>query len=141
MTQYTSSWGELTLPSPEPLEIAIEAGVFGVCREGSPRPSPGEVASIVKEHSIALTATLLEQRHVERSLTLRVHPRTGWPLSEPDRLDELQREYNDLTNQYEGLVDAYASAFGFAAADFLVQIIEPILLQSTAEPAVQKTFF
>lgn len=76
----TFSWEQASLPCPAPLDAAVDAGVFGICADGSLRPAAEEIAAMTEEQARDLLSTLCDIRHLERCLRRHLNPHTGQPL-------------------------------------------------------------
>jgi len=125
--------GELPLPCPKPLAEAVEAGLFGVCANGSYSPTTAEVSTLTEEHVRELLVTLLEEKHLRWCLKYSINPRNGCRLGTGTRRDEVVKSMLDkaakLSEHYAGCLDAYAGGFGFEAADNLGSWVCELLVE------------
>jgi hypothetical protein len=126
------SWKQASLPRPGPTDEAVEAGVFGVCADGSLRPSVEEVAAITEEQARELLSTLCDLRHLERCLRRHLNPHTGQPLVSWEIRERIEGSMKagiaNVRGNYEASLVAYADAFGPDAAETLDASIRQLLL-------------
>ena len=126
-----SSWKESQLPCPEPLQSAVEAGIFGVCADGGLRPSRDEVAAITEERASELLSVLCDLRHLERCLKRHLNPHTGRPLhclEIRQRIESsMQAGVANLRQHHEACLGAYADALGVAGAEALDNCVQKLL--------------
>ena len=110
------SWKQAWLPRPDPTDEALEAGVFGVCADGSLRPSVEEVAAITEEQARELLSTLCDLRHIERCLKRHLNPHTSQPLVSWEIRERIEGSMKvgiaNVRGNYESSLGAYADAFG-----------------------------
>ena len=118
------------LPCTMPLETAVEAGVFGVCADGTLRPSPEEIAAITAEHACGMLDLLCQLKHLEQCLKDDLHPISGRPLRGSDREERrsgMARQARALSADYSGRLQAYAAAFGWNAAAALEEFLQDMI--------------
>lgn len=127
----TFSWKEAGLLSPSPLREAVQAGIFGVCRDGSLSPSRDEIAAMTEEHARESLSTLCDLRHLRRCLRRKLNPHTRRPVQVRDvweRIEaSMQQGVTNLEQHYAACLDAYASAFGIPACDTLDTCVRELL--------------
>jgi hypothetical protein len=134
------------LPCPQPLPEAIDAGVFGVCGDGTLGPSPDEVAAITAEHACGMLDLLCQVKHLERCLRYDIHPTSGKPMHGPDREERRSaviRRTKALTLDYDARREAYAAAFGWNSATALDELLQDLVRESASPsvPAHQQQLF
>lgn len=116
------------LPCPEPLPLAVEAGVFGFDEEGAFVPSVESVRALTMEHASELASTLLDFLHAEHCAALGINPESGRaPRGGEGRealISRLRREVSRLKEHYEDLLAAYAEGFGGEAASALDRFVK-----------------
>lgn len=123
------------LPCPLPLLEAIDAGVFGICGDGTLGPSPDEVAAVTTEHACGMLDLLCQIKHLERCLRYDIHPTSGKPIRGSDREErrsEVVRKTRALTLDYGARREAYAAAFGWDAATALDGLLQDLVRESDA---------
>ena len=126
---------ETMLPCPLPLPEAIDAGVFGVCSDGTLGPSPDEVAAITAEHACGMLDLLCQIKHLDKCLRHDIHPTSGKPLLGPDREERrsaVMRRTRALILDYRARREAYAAAFGWNAATALDELLQDLVHESDA---------
>ena len=120
---------------PLPLPEAIDAGVFGVCGDGTLGPSPDEVAAVTAEHACGMLDLLCQIKHLEKCLRYDIHPTSGKPLHGPDREERrgaMVRKTRASTLDYRARHEAYAAAFGWDAATALEELLQDLVRESDA---------
>lgn len=127
----TFSWKDAPLPVPEPLQEAVEAGVFGVCVDGSLRPSVEEVAALTREQARELLSLLVDLRHLKRCLERHLNPHTHQPLVSWEIRERIERSMQagveNVRENYTACLSAYADAFGSSAAEGLDTCVQQLL--------------
>jgi len=135
--------GKVSLPCPKPLAEAVEFGLFGAGADGSCLPSPAEVAAMTEEHARELLVTLLEEKHLHWCLKYSINPRNGCRLGTGTRRDELEKAMRTklakLSEHCAGCLDAYASTFGWEAADRLEAWVRELLIESAFQETPMET--
>lgn len=127
----TFSWKHASLPMPAPLKEAVEAGIFGVCADGSLTPGHKEVAAITEEQARELLSTLYDLRHLNRCLNRHLNPHTRQPLTSLEIREKIERSMqagvSNLERRYSDCLTAYSEAFGDQAAALLDARVREIL--------------
>ncbi len=125
------SWKELLRPCPKPLEIAVEAGIFGVCADGGLRPSTDEVAAITEERACELLSMLCDLQHLDRCLKRHLNPHTGRPLHCLEIRQRIEASMEagvaKLLQRYAAYLGVYADAFGVAGAETLDNCVRELI--------------
>jgi len=129
----TFSWKDAPLPTPTPLDEAVEAGVFGICSNDSLRPSVEEVAAMTEEQARELVRMLNDLRHLERRLLRHLNPHTrhslvSWGIRERIEVSMRQGVVN-LREKHAACLGAYAGAFGCSTAETLDATVRELLLR------------
>lgn len=110
-------------PQFQPLQAAIEAGVFGVTAEGPIEPDEHEIAALTQEHSYELITNLVEIGVLEDALRSGVDPRTGrMPRTSESAERSAERwrsELQALQSKYAEMLAAFEEGFGSAACNEL----------------------
>ena len=136
------SWKQASLPRPGPTDEAVEAGVFGVCADGSLRPSVEQVTAITEEQARELLSTLYDHRHLERCLKRHLNPHTGQPLVSWEIRERIEGSMKagiaNVRGNYEASLGSYADAFGSDAAEALDAYVRQLLeLPEFALPPIE----
>lgn len=112
-----------SVPIAQPLEEALQAGVFGVTSEGMIELDDDAIRAITHEHAREMMSLLAELQSVEDGLRTGEDPRTGKVPKTPEsatRLRQyLEREAPRLATAYGEARDAFADGFGVDAANIL----------------------
>lgn len=128
-TSFT--WKRANLPMPEPLREAVQAGMFGVCADGTFTPSPAEVASLTEEQARELVSTLCDLGHLRRCLGRHLNPHTRLPLRSWEIREKIERSMRqgveNLEARYAASLDAYVAAFGAIAGEELDRCVHRLL--------------
>ncbi len=127
----TFSWEQASFPCPAPLDAAVDAGVFGICADGSLRPAAEEIAALTEEQAHDLLSTLCDIRHLERCLRRHLNPHTGQPLRSWDIRERIEASMQaglaNLRKHHEACLSAYENAFGSSAAEALDGCVRALL--------------
>lgn len=135
-------------PLPEPTPEAVEAGVFGICADGSYRPGRREILEIV-----AAQITELVQLSVEIDGYVRAEKSGCCPVTGRTTQSALQKDKNrrsaerrahDARNRFQGYLEAYEGAFGAEASAELHKFVlatVTTLRKACKSPAQQLDLF
>lgn len=125
------NWELADLPTPVPLREAVQAGIFGVCADGTLTPNPTEVASLTEEQACELVSTLCDLRHLRRCLERHLNPHTWQPLRSweiRERVEcSMRQGVENLEARYAASLEAYVDAFGTEAGEELDACIRGLL--------------
>lgn len=123
------------LPLPEPLEAAVEAGLFGVCADGTLRPGREEIRLLVQEQIAGLTEIAIAIETYVRDEKLDRDPLTGRVARKLATTEAYRRRARKLAQvasmDFVGHLGAYEDAFGHKATcqlhEFVLALAATIL--------------
>lgn len=114
------------LPTPRPLQTAVDAGVFGWDDAGPYSPTAEHVRSVTEEHAREMLSVLADLGWLERCAGERFDPQTGAvPRGSrgTDRINSLPNKINRFRQFYDDLLAVYEEAFGDQAAGDLDRFV------------------
>ncbi|WP_148074603.1 hypothetical protein [Bythopirellula goksoeyrii] len=119
----SAEFGEATLPLPEPLPEAVEAGVFCDAITGCGTPNQTQIRALTEEHARELWSLLHDLAFLTECASRGLSPSSGRPFPTQAKYETtylaMNLEAHRLTEHYRDLLEAYASGFGHDAAEAL----------------------
>lgn len=110
-------------PLPKPRPDAVEAGLFGYCRDGSLMPSEEEIESIVSAHA----QEMIRLKRTIHALRLRIEWEQTSKPTRKSRAELATKELHKLHLLLLGYSGAYEDAFGAVATQRLHLYIDAAL--------------
>lgn len=125
-------------PIPAPLQIAVEAGVFGLDLDGPIVPDREQIETLTYEHANELIILLADSQVLEDAIRLEYDPATGRTPPAPEArqslLARLDKEWKKLLQAYDDAIGAYGDGFGEAAVEALDKWVRKTLADGDQKP-------
>lgn len=129
-------------PPAQPLPEAVQAGLFGMSEDGAIWPTDEDVVVLTQEHARQMLNLLCQIAELETAEHLGVYPDSRRRPRTAEQYENLHQTIQvrlaDCRDRYHGYRSAYASGFGYHAADALDASLQEIMGVDSVE-SIQRT--